>query len=205
MIDFNLIVFFFCRVLFRKHVGKIYCVLPSSKLRITIVLIFDIVISLKKTNTTQVSRLLFANNHVFVFTLEPPQFISELPNEKVVKEGESFELVCEAEGEPTPSVEWIRNGVREVSGSVLSIQRAEKSHNGEYTCRVYSEGFEPITGTTRVQIYGEKTGISMECFDRIDSNKEIEKSGIFFEIEIFFYIFCIIRQLRWVKKLGKSK
>ncbi|XP_063717392.1 uncharacterized protein LOC134844579 isoform X3 [Symsagittifera roscoffensis] len=85
---------------------------------------------------------------------QPPQFISELPSEKVVKEGDSFELVCEAEGEPTPSVEWIRNGVREVSGSVLSIQRAEKSHNGEYTCRVYSEGFEPITGTTRVQIYG---------------------------------------------------
>ena len=109
----------------------------------------------------------------------------------MVKEGDSFELVCEAEGEPTPSVEWIRNGVREVTGSVLSIQRAEKSHNGEYTCRVYSEGFEPITGTTRVQIYGEKTGTSMECFDRIDSNKEIVKSGNFFEMEIFFYVYFL--------------
>lgn len=72
-------------------------------------------------------------------------------SEVLVSPGKSVSLFCLADGQPTPTSQWLMNGqpvsaewVKETEdGTFLSIPAAEKSlHVGQYACR-----FENIAGT----------------------------------------------------------
>ncbi|XP_027560313.1 hemicentin-1 isoform X2 [Neopelma chrysocephalum] len=76
----------------------------------------------------------------------PPNIIgSEMPSEVSVLLGESIQLVCSAQGVPTPDLQWLKDGKTVVSddlqrirvtpdGSTLNISRALSSDTGKYTC-----------------------------------------------------------------------
>ncbi|XP_010148594.1 PREDICTED: hemicentin-1-like, partial [Eurypyga helias] len=76
----------------------------------------------------------------------PPSIVgSEMPSEVSVLLGESIQLVCNANGVPTPVMQWLRDGKTVASddlqrtrvtpdGSTLNIFRALSSDTGKYTC-----------------------------------------------------------------------
>ncbi|NXJ63832.1 HMCN1 protein, partial [Rostratula benghalensis] len=81
----------------------------------------------------------------------PPNIVgSEMPSEVSVLLGESIQLVCNANGVPTPVVQWLKDGERVAinrltvfyglpcrvtpDGSTLNIFRALSSDTGKYTC-----------------------------------------------------------------------
>ncbi|XP_075252518.1 uncharacterized protein LOC142344606 isoform X3 [Convolutriloba macropyga] len=88
---------------------------------------------------------------------QPPAFTWQ-PTDKVVKEGDSFELSCQVSGKPTPNVTWYRSTNAEdkiADGTTFRVSKAKKLHNGMYTCKALSTGFDPIYATAEIQIYGE--------------------------------------------------
>ncbi|XP_055671290.1 hemicentin-1 [Falco peregrinus] len=76
----------------------------------------------------------------------PPNIVgSEMPSEVGVLLGESLQLVCNANGVPTPVMQWLKDGKPVASddlqrmrvtpdGSTLNIFRALSSDTGKYTC-----------------------------------------------------------------------
>ncbi|OPJ77524.1 hemicentin-1 isoform B [Patagioenas fasciata monilis] len=76
----------------------------------------------------------------------PPNIVgSEMPTEVSVLLGESIQLVCDADGVPTPVVQWLRDGKPLASddlqrirvtpdGSTLNVASALGSDTGKYTC-----------------------------------------------------------------------
>ncbi|XP_051649408.1 hemicentin-1 isoform X5 [Manacus candei] len=76
----------------------------------------------------------------------PPSIVgSEMPSEVSVLLGESIQLVCSAQGVPTPDLQWLKDGKTVASddlqrirvtpdGSTLNISRALSSDTGKYTC-----------------------------------------------------------------------
>ncbi|XP_027579260.2 hemicentin-1 [Pipra filicauda] len=76
----------------------------------------------------------------------PPNIVgSEMPSEVSVLLGESIQLVCSAQGVPTPDLQWLKDGKTVASddlqrirvtpdGSTLNISRALSSDTGKYTC-----------------------------------------------------------------------
>ncbi|XP_009996158.1 PREDICTED: hemicentin-1 [Chaetura pelagica] len=76
----------------------------------------------------------------------PPSIVgSEMPSEVSVLLGESIQLVCHADGVPTPRLQWLKDGKPVASddlqrirvtpdGSTLNIFRALSSDTGKYTC-----------------------------------------------------------------------
>ncbi|XP_064928861.1 hemicentin-1 isoform X2 [Columba livia] len=76
----------------------------------------------------------------------PPNIVgSEMPTEVSVLLGESIQLVCDADGVPTPVVQWLKDGKPLASddlqriritpdGSTLNIASALGSDTGKYTC-----------------------------------------------------------------------
>lgn len=74
----------------------------------------------------------------------PPQFIAE-PQSKNISLNENFEIKCQAEGVPEPTVEWFFNGKsadetnnarREVTASKIVVKETQKSDKGNYACVV---------------------------------------------------------------------
>uniref|UniRef100_A0A8C2UJN2 Hemicentin-1 n=1 Tax=Coturnix japonica TaxID=93934 RepID=A0A8C2UJN2_COTJA len=76
----------------------------------------------------------------FVLSIQahiPPSIVgSEMSSEVGVLLGEGIQLVCNATGEPTPIVQWLKDGktVATPDGSTLNIFRALTSDTGKYTC-----------------------------------------------------------------------
>ncbi|XP_015725366.1 hemicentin-1 isoform X1 [Coturnix japonica] len=83
----------------------------------------------------------------FVLSIQvPPSIVgSEMSSEVGVLLGEGIQLVCNATGEPTPIVQWLKDGktvasddLKRISvapdGSTLNIFRALTSDTGKYTC-----------------------------------------------------------------------
>ncbi|XP_042661906.1 hemicentin-1 isoform X1 [Tyto alba] len=76
----------------------------------------------------------------------PPSIVgSEMPSEVSVLLGESIQLVCNANGVPTPVTQWLKDGKAVANddlqrirvtpdGSTLNILRALSSDTGKYTC-----------------------------------------------------------------------
>uniref|UniRef100_A0A8C4U7D5 Hemicentin-1 n=1 Tax=Falco tinnunculus TaxID=100819 RepID=A0A8C4U7D5_FALTI len=77
----------------------------------------------------------------------PPNIVgSEMPSEVGVLLGESLQLVCNANGVPTPVMQWLKDGKpvasddlqrmrqAKLNGSTLNIFRALSSDTGKYTC-----------------------------------------------------------------------
>uniref|UniRef100_A0A8C2MET6 Hemicentin-1 n=1 Tax=Cricetulus griseus TaxID=10029 RepID=A0A8C2MET6_CRIGR len=87
-----------------------------------------------------------AQKNYILFLQVPPTIASaEVPSEVSVILGENVELVCNADGIPTPHLQWLRDGkpilngeTERVSitadGSTLNIHRALTSDMGKYTC-----------------------------------------------------------------------
>ncbi|XP_035996829.1 hemicentin-1 isoform X1 [Fundulus heteroclitus] len=80
-------------------------------------------------------------------TIQVPPSISgsEMPSEVGVLVNESIELVCEAQGTPTPTIQWLKdgeaiksteiNGLRiSPNGNTLSVTQADPAVSGKYTC-----------------------------------------------------------------------
>ncbi|XP_011246353.1 hemicentin-1 isoform X3 [Mus musculus] len=87
-----------------------------------------------------------AQKNFILFIQVPPSVAgAEVPSEVSVLLGENVELVCNADGIPTPHLQWLRDGKPIVNGetervrvttdgSTLNIYRALTSDMGKYTC-----------------------------------------------------------------------
>ncbi|XP_010851375.1 PREDICTED: hemicentin-1 isoform X2 [Bison bison bison] len=87
-----------------------------------------------------------AQKHYILSIQVPPNVAdAEIPSEVSVLLGENVELVCSANGIPTPLIQWLKDGkpivnseterIRvAVDGSTLNIYRALPSDMGKYTC-----------------------------------------------------------------------
>nr|XP_048286978.1 hemicentin-1 isoform X1 [Myodes glareolus] len=87
-----------------------------------------------------------AQKNYILFLQVPPSIAgAEVPSEVSVLLGENVELVCNADGIPTPHLQWLRDGKPIVNGeterisvtaegSTLNIYRALTSDMGKYTC-----------------------------------------------------------------------
>ncbi|XP_069890339.1 hemicentin-1 [Dipodomys merriami] len=84
-------------------------------------------------------------NYVLLIQVPPSVAGAEVPSEISVLLGENVELVCNANGIPTPRIQWLRDGKPIVngetervrvtaSGSTLNIYGALPSDMGKYTC-----------------------------------------------------------------------
>ncbi|XP_073667498.1 hemicentin-1 isoform X2 [Paramisgurnus dabryanus] len=80
-------------------------------------------------------------------TIQVPPIISgsELPNEMSVLLNDSIQLVCRAEGTPTPEIRWLKDGKTlsrtaqsnikiSPDGSTLTVTALHTSDSGKYTC-----------------------------------------------------------------------
>ncbi|GAB1285527.1 Hemicentin-1 [Apodemus speciosus] len=87
-----------------------------------------------------------AQKNYLLFIQVPPSVAgADVPSEVSVLLGENVELVCNADGIPTPRLQWLRDGKPIVNGetervrvttdgSTLNIYRALTSDMGKYTC-----------------------------------------------------------------------
>ncbi|XP_047376657.1 hemicentin-1 isoform X4 [Sciurus carolinensis] len=84
-------------------------------------------------------------NYVLLIQVPPSVAGAEIPSEVSVLLGENVELVCNANGIPTPLIQWLRDGktitnseterIRvTANGSVLNIYGTLTSDMGKYTC-----------------------------------------------------------------------
>lgn len=53
---------------------------------------------------------------------------------KPLNEGEKLSLSCEAEGNPKPSVQWLKFGEKVSEEEILEIKSVTTSHSGKYVC-----------------------------------------------------------------------
>ncbi|KAK2508441.1 hypothetical protein MC885_016939, partial [Smutsia gigantea] len=84
-------------------------------------------------------------NYILSIQVPPSVAGAEIPSEVSVLRGENVELVCNANGIPTPVIQWLRDGKPITSneterirvtanGSTLNIYGALSSDTGKYTC-----------------------------------------------------------------------
>nr|XP_036865807.1 hemicentin-1 [Manis javanica] len=84
-------------------------------------------------------------NYILSIQVPPNVAGAEIPSEVSVLRGENVELVCNANGIPTPLIQWLRDGKPITSneterirvtanGSTLNIYGALSSDTGKYTC-----------------------------------------------------------------------
>ena len=70
--------------------------------------------------------------------VEPPKFVSKSSNLLEVKEGDTVTLSCEANGKPTPEIQWIAKESTKVLASGLGRKSfdftANKTHHGAFEC-----------------------------------------------------------------------
>lgn len=52
----------------------------------------------------------------------------------MVSQNESFNIVCQADGNPTPTITWILRGVSISVGETLTVARAQLKDIGTYHC-----------------------------------------------------------------------
>jgi len=65
-----------------------------------------------------------------------PSYITITPAGVVVKEGESYTLTCDADGDPAPLYEWFHKDTLIYTGKVLTISNALYNNNdGLHTCK----------------------------------------------------------------------
>ncbi|NXU50379.1 HMCN1 protein, partial [Turnix velox] len=114
----------------------------GGKLQIAHVLLID-----SGTYTCVASNIEGKAQKSYVLSIQvPPNIVgSEMPSEVSVLLGESIQLVCNANGVPTPVLQWLKDGKPltvlydlpcrvNPDGSTLNIFRALSSDTGKYTC-----------------------------------------------------------------------
>jgi hypothetical protein len=74
--------------------------------------------------------------------MAPPRILDIRPRTIDVIQGEIVQIFCNAEGQPSPRVTWLRNGQAFSSGPNLFIRSAQRSDEGEIICKAEnSAGF----------------------------------------------------------------
>ncbi|XP_070550986.1 protein turtle homolog B-like [Ptychodera flava] len=75
-------------------------------------------------------------------------FISSGDRAGTIREGEYFSAACVAvDGNPPPTVEWIKDGVLVAAGSSLSLLNINKLYSGVYKCTATSTYYNNYTST----------------------------------------------------------
>lgn len=107
----------------------------------------------------------------------PPKFLKEISSLKV-KVGEMSEFVCQFQGDPLPTVNWLKNGypvahhpdydiTNRSNTSKLSVFYPTTDHEGTYDCIITNKHGESICSAT-LQISDRKvlrqTGVTQEVF-----------------------------------------
>uniref|UniRef100_A0A3Q3ALP3 Hemicentin 1 n=1 Tax=Kryptolebias marmoratus TaxID=37003 RepID=A0A3Q3ALP3_KRYMA len=78
-------------------------------------------------------------------TVQPPSISgSDMPSEMGVLVNKSIQLVCQAQGTPTPTIQWLKDGeainnegmkgLVNPRGDTLTVTQADPVHSGKYTC-----------------------------------------------------------------------
>uniref|UniRef100_A0A8C3J6R6 Hemicentin-1 n=1 Tax=Calidris pygmaea TaxID=425635 RepID=A0A8C3J6R6_9CHAR len=121
---------------------EVHILSGGSKLQIARSLLLD-----SGTYTCIASNIEGKAQKSYVLSIQvPPNIVgSEMPSEVSALLGETIQLVCNANGVPTPVVQWLKDGKTVASdnlqrirvtpdGSTLNIFRALSSDTGKYTC-----------------------------------------------------------------------
>ena len=90
-----------------------------------------------------IGRLISHNSTCFI-SLVPPRVMTAR-EEVIVEQGKSEVLVCDVRGTPSPSIVWLKDGVRisasdRVESERLTIESARLVDDGEYTCVATNKG-----------------------------------------------------------------
>lgn len=80
----------------------------------------------------------------FFFAVSPT-FITK-PFNKTVTEGVTVSLLCEATGNPTPKIAWMKDGETLASGDTLSFE-TNRTLSGKYWC-LAENGLKPTVNTS---------------------------------------------------------
>lgn len=103
----------------------------------------------------------FPTRSVFFFAVSPT-FITK-PFNKTVTEGVTVSLLCEATGNPTPKIAWMKDGETLTSGDTLSFE-TNRTFSGEYWC-LAENGLQPTVNTS--------AHIDVQCKYYLHSQMEI--------------------------------
>lgn len=107
------------------------------------------------------------NINVLVFSTESPSIHSILPAHQLVNETDTFDIFCNATGNPPPLVTWTKIGDNSKvypTGKSLRVQNAEKSDFGTYRCTAESVRSENISAVATVEIDNCKLTLSIYNF-----------------------------------------
>ena len=83
-----------------------------------------------------------------------------------MSEGGSFNMPCEASGDPKPNVRWIKvdNGQR-INGSILNFTKINRSDAGQYRCEAENDcGSNSRVQSVEVYCKYKKYSISISVY-----------------------------------------
>jgi len=92
---------------------------------------------------------------IFISSTESPHIHSVLPGYQLVNETDSFDIFCDATGNPPPIITWTKIGDNSKvysTGKSLRVQKAEKSDFGTYRCTAVSVRGENVSASATVEI-----------------------------------------------------
>ena len=81
---------------------------------------------------------------------DPPSFVSKPTNETVI-EGDLAIFFCDATGNPTPKITWIKDGETVGEGVTLNLE-AYRNQSGEYWCLAENELNEPVNTSVYLDV-----------------------------------------------------
>ncbi|XP_033758216.1 peroxidasin-like [Pecten maximus] len=85
---------------------------------------------------------------VTYLNVEYKPLVTLTPTHLTVVEGQTAQLTCDTEGNPTPTVEWLRGGTSVQTGQgtslTLTLENVDRSATDNYTCR--AEGVSSVQG-----------------------------------------------------------
>ena len=119
-----------------------------------------------------------------IFSVSPVEFVRK-PSDKLATEGQTLALECSAVGEPTPSIDWTKNG----HASLPSNPRYSILRSGSLVIaniRFEDRGIYACTARNRLQSISASAGVMVYGKIEDDTRHATTSSGFF---AIFFLIF----------------
>ena len=106
--------------------------------------------------------------HLFIV---PPSFTTK-PVDQTVNEGDETNLLCTADGNPVPTIKWIKDGMTVGTGDILTLE-TKRNHSGKYWCTAENGLDAQINASAKLNVqckyieayYGTKGGVGArpEC------------------------------------------